>query len=88
MTLQQRAEEALSGLREGFQADGADLELVSVDGVTARVRLVVTDETCQECIVPCPLLQQVLEAALRRECPEIDVVEVEDPREGVTGPQP
>ena len=81
MTTHERAAQALEGLREGFQADGADLELVGVEGLTARVRLVVTDETCQECIVPGPMLQQILGAAIRRACPELEIVEVEDPRE-------
>lgn len=79
-TTYQQAAAALEGLREGFQADGADLELVSVEGPRARVRLVVTDQTCQECIVPPPLLQQILEAQLRQACPELTSVEVEDPR--------
>lgn len=81
MGLQERAEAALAGLREGFQADGADLELVAVEGATARLRLVITDEACLECILPAPMLHQVLEASLRRDCPELEVIEVEDPRE-------
>ena len=81
MTVHERAEAALSGLREGFQADGADLELVSVDGVRARVRLVITDETCQECILPGDMLKPMLETTLRGACPELDVVEFDDPRE-------
>ncbi len=80
MTTLERAAAALEGLREGFQADGADLELVGVEGAKARVRLVVTEETCQECIVPPPLLQQILEAQLRQSCPELESVEVDDPR--------
>lgn len=81
MTVQETAEAALSGLREGFQADGADLELVSIEGGTARVRLVITDETCQECIVPGTMLRLMLDTALRRACLEVAVVQLEDPRE-------
>jgi Fe-S cluster biogenesis protein NfuA len=80
MTTLERATAALAGLREGFQADGADLELVGVEGAKARVRLVVTEDTCQECIVPGPLLRQILEAQLKKACPELEAVEVEDPR--------
>jgi Fe-S cluster biogenesis protein NfuA len=79
-TTYEQAAAALEGLREGFQADGADLELASVEGAKARVRLIVGDETCMECIVPPPLLQQILEAQLRQACPELESVEVDDPR--------
>ena len=80
MTALEQAEAALAGLREGFQADGADLELVSLEGGVARVRLLVTDETCLECIVPGPILQQVISASLRQALPGLSTVEVEDPR--------
>lgn len=71
---------ALAGLREGFQADGADLEVVSVENGVARVRLVVTDQTCLDCIVPGPVLRQVVEASVRQSCPEVHSVEIDDPR--------
>lgn len=71
---------ALAGLREGFQADGADLEVLSVENGVARVRLVVTDQTCLDCIVPGPVLQQVVEASVRQVCPEVHSVEIDDPR--------
>lgn len=78
--LEQRAESALAGLREGFQADGADLELVGVEGGRARVRLLVTEETCLECIVERPILEQVVAAALQASCPELSGIDLEDPR--------
>jgi hypothetical protein len=81
MTVHECAEAALSGLREGFQADGADLKLVSVERATAHVRLIFTDETCQECILPGSMLQPILETTLRRACPELEGVQLDDPRE-------
>ena len=80
MSSLEQAERALEGLREGFQADGADLHLLSLEGGTARVRLLVTEETCLECIVPGPILVQVITAALKQALPDLIRVEVDDPR--------
>jgi Fe-S cluster biogenesis protein NfuA len=74
------ARQAVEQLREGFQADGADLELQSLEDGVARVRLVVTDETCLECIVPGDILQTVVEASLRQAVPELRGVVLDDPR--------
>ena len=80
MTTAEHVDSALAGLREGFQADGADLQVVSAEAGVARIRLVVTEATCLECIVPNPILQQVIEASVRQAWPEVHRVEVEDPR--------
>ena len=74
------ARQAVEQLREGFQADGADLELESLEDGVARVRLVVTDETCLECIVPGEILQTVLETSLRQSVPDLRAVVLDDPR--------
>ena len=71
---------ALAGLRDGFQADGADLEVLSVSDGVARVRLIVTEATCLECIVPGHILREVVAASVSQACPELRRVEVEDPR--------
>lgn len=82
MSEREQAEAALGGLREGFQADGADLELVSIEAGVARVRLLVSEATCLECIVPGPILEQVVSASLREALPSLVRIEVEDPRPG------
>jgi hypothetical protein len=46
----------------------------------ARVKLIVTDETCLECIVPGDILQTVVEASLRRAVPGLRGVVLDDPR--------
>jgi Fe-S cluster biogenesis protein NfuA len=71
---------ALAGLRTGFQADGADLvaELASPERVV--VRLVLTTETCEDCIVPNSILRQIINTTLRTRFPELEQVEVVDPR--------
>lgn len=75
---------ALSELRSGFNADGADLEVVSATANAATVRLVVTPETCLECIVPKSALQQIVENSVRRAWPQVQTVELIDPRDGTT----
>jgi DNA-binding transcriptional LysR family regulator len=44
-------EKALDGLWQGFQADGADLAIVSATESKVTIRLIGTDETCWICIV-------------------------------------
>ncbi len=80
MSAAEQVDLALAGLREGFQADGADLQVLSVEDGVARVRLVITEETCLECIVPGHILREVVAASVLQECPELRKVEVEDPR--------
>jgi len=76
---------ALKELRSGFNADGADLEVVSATADSATVRLVVTPETCMECIVPKSALQQIVERSVREACPEVRNIELIDPREAKIG---
>lgn len=79
-TYQTAVETAIGQLREGFQADGADLELVEVTEDTVRVRLIVTAETCLDCIVPGPLLHQVIESTVQDAMPTLRRLELDDPR--------
>lgn len=72
---------ALDDLRMGFNADGADLEVVEAGDTAVTVRLVITEETCLECIVPKPVLVQILQSSVRKKFPNIQTVELIDPRE-------
>lgn len=71
-TLQQRVAEVLDSFRPFIQADGGDIELVSVEDGVVKVRL-------QGACVGCPMSQQTLkmgvERHLRERIPEIKVVE-------------
>lgn len=80
MTSTEAVAQALNGLREGFQADGADLQVVGVQGDRATVRLVGTEQTCWDCIVPPDVLRQVVTGVVRQACEGLQMVEVEDPR--------
>lgn len=65
----------LSPVREILQADGGDIELVSMDGATAHLRLIIEGAECAECVLPRPLLEDV--AAKLLGVP----VRIDDPRE-------
>jgi hypothetical protein len=72
---------ALEPLRSGFQADGADLDLVDVRDGMVVVRLLITDPSCDdECILPKRTLESILLTTLRRADPTVRNVEVLDPR--------
>lgn len=73
-------EQALHGLREGFNADGADLQIDDVDQERATIRLVGDDDTCWDCIVPPNTLRMVVTATLQKSCPSLQHVEIVDPR--------
>ena len=75
---------ALADLRGGFQADGADLEVANISGNAVTVRLVITEETCLECIVPKAVLLQIVEHSVRKTCPQVQTVELIDPREATS----
>lgn len=78
--------DALAGVRQGLQADGADLEIDSVEDDVATVRLLFSAETCQECIVPAGVLERLMMAAFRGVDPALQV-RLLDPRDGGGGVQ-
>jgi len=77
--MREQIETALSGLREGFQADGADLQVTDASDTHAVITLIGTDDTCWECIVDGPILTSVITQVVGASCPGIDVTVI-DPR--------
>jgi hypothetical protein len=73
--------EAIGPLRRGFNADGADLVVESATEDSTVVRLVITDETCLDCIVPHDMLEFIIAGTVTKRFPQISNVEVIDPRE-------
>lgn len=67
-------------LKETLQADGADLELDSVENGVASVRLILGPEACLECIMPKETIEQILLTSLSRSEP-VTSVRLDDPRE-------
>lgn len=72
--------EALAPLRAGFEADGADLAVESASLERVVVRLVLTSDTCADCIVPTTILERMISTTLRDRFPELGRLEVVDPR--------
>jgi enoyl-CoA hydratase/carnithine racemase len=81
--------DAIDGLRAAFQADGADLEVVSVEGDRATVELVLGPDACLDCIVSTPVLTGIVSSAIEKASVGITKVDLVDPRvsaSGTTGP--
>jgi Fe-S cluster biogenesis protein NfuA len=76
----QMVAEALASLRAGFEADGADLTVDTASPERVVIRLVMTDETCADCIVPTQMLERMVSTTLRGRFPEMGQLEVVDPR--------
>jgi len=72
--------EALAPLRAGFEADGADLAVESASPELVVVRLVLTTDTCDDCIVPTQMLERLISTTLRKRFPDMGDLEVVDPR--------
>lgn len=73
---------ALEPVQAVLRADGADMELVGVDGDVAHLRLLVADATCAECVLPAPLLGEVTLQLMRPLAPGLAAVTIDDPRTG------
>lgn len=57
--------QALEPIRKTLQADQMDLSVnEDVGGEALRVEVVVNDESCVECLVPEPMLRQLIERKL------------------------
>ncbi|MET7995774.1 NifU family protein [Amycolatopsis sp. NPDC005232] len=80
MSIREDVEKALDGLRQGFQADGADLTVENATPDQVTLRLVGGEETCWECIVPPQQLRDVVGSVLRDSIAAQPAVEVIDPR--------
>ena len=73
-------DKALNELRQGFQADGADLTIESLTESEVTIRLTGTDETCWECIVAPDQLHMVVDSVLRSTVSGVETIAVVDPR--------
>jgi Fe-S cluster biogenesis protein NfuA len=78
----QAVTDAIAELAPMLQADGADLTLVDADPATARieVQLHVEDASCMECVLPGPLLKEVISDAISRRMPTEFELVLRDPR--------
>lgn len=67
---------ALEPFREGLQADGADLAVESVQENQVIVKLITSDETCEDCIMPKDMLEKTFSGAIERATGRTAVVKV------------
>ena len=74
---------ALDEVRSLVQADGGDMQLVSLDGPagTVSLRLVLEGASCEECVMPRDFLEQIALDILRRSTSGVSSVSIDDPRE-------
>jgi Fe-S cluster biogenesis protein NfuA len=74
---------AIDEIRSLVQPDGADFEVVTFDADEGALalRLVLTDASCRECVMPRSMLEDVATSIVRRSVPGVARVAVEDPRE-------
>ena len=76
----------LKDLREALQLDGADLEVLGLEGGVARLRLVIGPETCLECLMPKEFIEQMILHDVQTVMPEVMRVTLDDPRATVPLP--
>lgn len=70
--MKEKVQKALDSIRPALQADGGDIELVSVEGNVVRVRL---KGACGSCPMAVVTLKQGVEQRLKELVPEVVRVE-------------
>jgi hypothetical protein len=75
----------LAPVREILQPDGADIELVGIDGGTALLRLRLENAACADaCVLPRALLETLALQMMRPLVAGLTAVAIDDPREPAT----
>lgn len=75
------AERALAALNEILEVDGGRLVVEAATPTSLGLRLDLTGSSCPECVVPRDLMLDILRANLAVADPDVQHVEVDDPRE-------
>lgn len=70
--MKDKIEKALAKIRKGLQQDGGDIELVGIENGVVKVRL---KGACAGCPMSQMTLANFVEAALKKDVPEIKKVE-------------
>ncbi len=87
--LQTRLRDALDHVRPYLQSHGGNVELISLTGQSARLRL---EGTCKSCASSTITLELAIRHAIEEACPDLAGFEVEGvaekPATGITGAQP
>lgn len=72
--------DAIAPMQEALRADGADVDVVAVDGGTVDLRLKVEDASCAECVMPQDILEELLREAIASAGHPVERVRLDDPR--------
>jgi Fe-S cluster biogenesis protein NfuA len=67
---------AIEGLRPSFSADNFEIGLESLTAGEAVVAITMGEGACADCLIPEPMLTQIVDAAIRREAPGVASVTV------------
>ena len=71
--------DGLAAIREILRADSSDVELLSCEDGTARLRLIL-GTGCEECVMPKAFLEPLLLQHIQRNAPQVQRVVLDDPR--------
>jgi len=72
---------ALEKLNEILRIDGGELRIDNATSSSLSLTLDLTGSTCPDCVVPKPLMLDILRANLAESDPDITQIEIHDPRE-------
>jgi hypothetical protein len=77
-------EQGLDAVRVFLGPDGADVTPTDWDAASGRLalRLELAGAECPECVIPQPMLGELMLGAIQEHAPEVRAVELDDPREG------
>ena len=71
---------AVSGIGAMLEGDGAGIEFLGFESGTLRLRLLLEDAECAECVVPVEMLESIALTIARRATDEVLRVTIEDER--------
>lgn len=69
--MKDKIEKALEGIRPALQADGGDVELVSIEDGVVKVRLI---GACSSCMMSQMTLTEGIERAIKEAVPQVESV--------------
>lgn len=72
----------LEPLRETLKLDGADLEFTALDSGELSLRLLLEDAGCADCVMPRPILEEMVLSLMTQEGAAVTAVTIDDPRLG------
>lgn len=72
----------LEQFRPGFDADGFDVSVESVENGRVVVQVRHRPDACEECLIPDDMLAPMLATAMRRVVPSVSEVEIRHQRAG------